>query len=280
MKDIPFSVYDIFGYLAPGFLVLVIIDSVYFRQLVLLKDPGLVTGILLIGAAYIIGHILAVPSAWLLERKVTKKWLKAPSISLFWKTHETFWNKVFGHYLERFPEPIRSNLLKQFSREIIKEDKEPGDMNIFFSKLTGNRIAPQNINLTKSGNLIYYHAYGKVKKDKDMMAVQNRFLQLYGFSRNMSFSFLFCFVLIPILLVLSFIFRSYDYGWYFQVIWTAKCLILSIGMLILSIAMFFCYLKLYRLYYRELFLAYGELPRRKLKDESQDEKGDKEAQGD
>ena len=71
MNRIPFSVYDFFGYLASGFLLIVAVDYVIGEQWVLREDLSVVLGLFWIVVAYIIGQIIAgiaatalAPNAW------------------------------------------------------------------------------------------------------------------------------------------------------------------------------------------------------------------------
>ena len=260
MKDIPFEVYDFFGYLAPGFLILVALDLTFFsscgeKHFLLRKDLGVVFGILWVGVAYVLGHILAGPSAWVLERLATKKWLRFPGITLFWKTRRGFWSKVFAHYLEQFPEPIRANLLKKFKKEM----KESSDGSSEFEELSlgsslldnENKEEQQNAMkiVKKAGSALYLHAYGMVQKDELTMAKLDRFLVLYGFSRNISFSF----GLAILIILLGYLTQgniSYSF------VWMGICCFACV-------ALFFCYLKFFRFWYRILFLAYLYTPQRR-----------------
>ncbi len=259
MKDIPFEVYDFFGYLAPGFLILVALDLAFFgscgdKHFLLRKDLGIVFGILWVGVAYITGHILAGPSAWVLERMATKKWLRAPSITLFWKTRRGFWSKVFAHYLEQFPEPIRTSLLKKFKKEIRENSDGSSDFEELplSSSLLDNENKEEQQNameiLKKAGSALYLQAYGRVQNDALTMARLDRFLVLYGFSRNISFGFgMAVFIILLDYLITGNISGSF--------VWIGLCCFACI-------ALFFCYLKFLRFWYRILFLAYLYPPQR------------------
>ena len=68
MNRIPFSVYDFFGYLSTGFLIMVAVDFVSGSLRILGDNPTVALGIVWIVIAYISGQIIANPSAWLLKR--------------------------------------------------------------------------------------------------------------------------------------------------------------------------------------------------------------------
>lgn len=279
MKDIPFNFYDFFGYLAPGFVILVVLGFVVFGPLVLLINPGVVSGTLVIGAAYLIGHILSGPSIWLLERIVAKGWLEAPSVNLFWHGPRGRCTKfVFGYYMKPLPRQIAKEVLERARKEgyefpqlrLLLEKASKDKEEKKKAKEEMKRIKKERKKIGKEGHRLYLHAYVKVKKDAVAMTLQDRFLGLYGFGRNTSFSFL-CASVITLI-------------FYVPAKWAFLCLTASIGMSscyvrLLStegifafctpalwfiscsfacVVMFFCYLKFYRLYYRELFFAYLE----------------------
>ncbi|UCE20038.1 MAG: hypothetical protein JSV84_06765 [Gemmatimonadota bacterium] len=338
MKDIPFSVYDFFGYLAPGFLILVILgfwpvtgkflqerfyhipqlqhtsdtpevqqksesaslpaqawrnysqltrvlennfklqetllksDTTNTSQLLealknnldmqralhtnllfleaqpkhflFRKDIGFVFFVLWVGVAYVLGHILAILSAWLLERMVTKKWLRSPSINLFWSRPKKgflmrSFNFIFEHYWEPLVEPLRRHILDALAKDKIIEERwiAEGWLPWGEPKIFGE-INRETENISRA---MYLHAYSKVKKEKWVREQLNTFLNLYGFSRNMSLSFILAGVI---------------------VLCCSNLVFLGLACVLVSILMFFCYLKFFRLWYRELFLAYGELQTR------------------
>src|SRR5258708_15369252 len=59
MDRIPFSVYDIFGCLVPGFLLLVAGDYALGSATLLHAEPGLLTAFFVAFIAYICGHLIA-----------------------------------------------------------------------------------------------------------------------------------------------------------------------------------------------------------------------------
>lgn len=160
MNRIPFSVYDFFGYLASGFLLMVAVDYVVGEQWMLQEDQSVVLGLLWIVAAYIIGQIIASPSAWLLERMVIGKWLIRPELNLLRDPPKKWWAKLFPGYFTTLPVAIRNRILEKAEVEGISEP----------------------------GQALFIHAFGKVKADENAMARLNTFLNLYGFCRNISFA--------------------------------------------------------------------------------------------
>jgi hypothetical protein len=95
MNKIPFSIYDFFGYLASGFLVLMAVDYVSARDWLIGGQLSTVLGIFWIVISYILGQILAGPSAWLLERIIVGKWLQRPNVNLFRDPPRKWWVRFF-----------------------------------------------------------------------------------------------------------------------------------------------------------------------------------------
>ncbi|HEV2671458.1 MAG TPA: hypothetical protein VGU74_10210, partial [Gemmatimonadales bacterium] len=78
MNRIPFSVYDFFGYLSTGFLILVAVAYSTGRIGQLHEPPGVVMGFFWLIAAYVVGHIIAHIASGLLEQKFLRGFLGSP----------------------------------------------------------------------------------------------------------------------------------------------------------------------------------------------------------
>ena len=223
MSRIPFSVYDFFGYLVPGFLFVAVMDfalvgTIAGERWVLRDDLGVVYGLTWTVVAYIIGHVLSSPSEWLLQEKIVRNWLKSPAINLF-NDHQRKSGRflLFSGYYKPLPSPIRKRILEKAKAEGINE----------------------------TGEALFYHAWGKVKKDQDAMARLYIFLYLYGFSRNVSFA---C-ALASLVIVAGCLVE----GSWGNLIWAFVSLFAAVGML-------YRYLKFYRLYSVDVFIVYDEMP--------------------
>jgi hypothetical protein len=223
MGRIPFSVYDFFGYLVPGFLLVAVMDfalvgPIAGERWVLRDDLGVVYGLTWTVIAYIIGHVLASPSEWLLQEIMVRKWLNSPNTNLFNdhpKKNGRF--RFFSGYYKPLPSPIRKRILEKAKAEGINE----------------------------TGEALFYHAWGKVKKDQDAMARLYIFLYLYGFSRNVSFACMLAFLVMVAGCVLE--------GSWINLTWAFLSLVAAVGML-------YRYLKFYRHYSVDTFIAYDEMP--------------------
>lgn len=245
MERIPFSFYDFFGYLAPGFLVLGVFDFfINNRYLFCYHEKDLIFWTMMIGLAYILGQILAYLSSWIIEGVLISKNLKSPSVNLLLnRKKKRMWKKIFKQYLKPFPIKIRIKLLKKAERE-----------KLVIPTLMGAAQSPTPIadeELTKELlddiKTFYLHAYGRVKMSELAMTQQDIFLKLYGFGRNIAFS---AFISLPVL-----VFRIFS-----PTPFHTPAGLWLILFLVASLAMFYIYLKFYRWYYREIFLAFGELP--------------------
>lgn len=170
MDKIPFSVYDFFGYLASGFILIVVIEHILGVKWLLTADLSAVFTLFWIVIAYIIGHINASIASWLLERKVAGKWLGFPSDNLFNDTSGKWKAKLFPGYFTSFPRKIQ---------QVVKD------------KATDEKM-------DKMGESLFIHAFATVKQNENTMARLNSFLNLYGFCRNISVALLFAFVILTV----------------------------------------------------------------------------------
>lgn len=194
MNRIPFSVYDFFGYIASGVLILAAVEYIVGKQWVFRNEKGVLFGLFWIILAYIIGQVLANPSAWLLERILVAKWLKRPNINLFENPPKIWLAKIFPGYYSPLPIQIR--------KKVIEKAKAEG--------------------ITETGEALFIHAFTKVKADKDAMARLNTFLNLYGFCRNISFT---CLIVALMILIGSWNEDTLD-----KLLWVFVAIIGSVGM--------------------------------------------------
>lgn len=168
MDKLPFSVYDFFGYLASGFLLLMTVDYMAAGEWIMREHQNMVLAIFWIILSYITGQILAGPSAWLLERNIVGKWLKRPNVNLFQDQPSSWWVRFFPGYFTPLPKTTRER--------VMEKAREAG--------------------VTETGEGLFVLAFGKVKMDKEAMARLNTFLNLYGFCRNIAFTSALCCVVI------------------------------------------------------------------------------------
>ncbi|MDP9469062.1 MAG: hypothetical protein M3Q71_00125 [Chloroflexota bacterium] len=196
MDRVPFSVYDIFGYLAAGFLFLVGVDYIMDTGWVIRNDLRLAPGILWTGAAFIIGQVLATPSSSLIEGWLLGCVLGRPSTNLFATGRPDDWRVTVlpGYY--RPLSPKTQERVRRRTREAGVEDV---------------------------GEDLFQLAFGAVKSQSETMARLETFVTRYGFCRNIAFTALLGIPLIPVLCAVS---GNWDRLWTLLV-----AVVVAIGML-------------------------------------------------
>jgi hypothetical protein len=219
MDKIPFSVYDFFGYLSAGFILLVGLAAAFAGTESWQHTPEAVVGILLVVIAYISGHVVANVSGYLIEGRLVRDVLGTPTRVLF-ATTQSAWAKLLPGYYRPLPERQREQVLARASLAGIHD---PGES-------------------------LFYHCFNAAKHDDATMARLSTFINLYGFCRNMTVSTL----IVAVALLVGTLTGSaktghlVSPGW-----WAAAAFVASIGLL-------YRYLKSYRHYGKEVFVSYAE----------------------
>jgi hypothetical protein len=214
VNRIPFSVYDFFGYLASGFLLVAAVDYIVGDGWVLHNTLGVALGVFWLLVSYITGQIIASPASFFLERLLVSKWLKQPSINLLQERPRTWRAWAFPGYYTPLPKPTQERV-----REKAKVDK-----------------------VNETGEALFIHAFGEVKKDEKNMPRLNTFLNLYGFCRNI------CFTCVVVTLVIMI--GSLALGTPEKLYWALASMAAAVGML-------YRYLKFFRQYSYELLITYA-----------------------
>lgn len=158
MDKLPFSAYDFFGYLASGFLVVLAGSYIGGYEWITKDDIGVTTGLLLLTASYIVGQVLASPSAWLYERVLVGKVLGRPNEILF-SDRKRWWRFLFPGYFSALP---------------------AGTQTAIFERVKGST--------SQSGEALFLRAFGVVKLEESCMSRLSDFRNMYGFCRNVSFA--------------------------------------------------------------------------------------------
>jgi len=223
MDKIPFSIYDFFGYLASGFLILGATDYAFNSGWLDKKEIGIGFGVLWIVIAYIFGHILANLSGHFLEAKMVRQILRCPEETLFADQPPSGWKRhIFPGYYNSLPIETRNRVIQK-------------------------AIAKAQISVP--GRALYFHCFGIVKRDEAARGRLNTFLNLYGFCRNVSLAS----IVAGGILVVGFL---ADWGYERKLdtekIWWA---VVALGV---AIGLFYRYLKFYRHYTVEVFITYAE----------------------
>lgn len=177
MPKIPFSVYDFFGYLACGFLLCATYDFTFGGQVLLVEKLPTTYAIFWTVMAYIIGHINANLSLWILEKNFVGRFLGKPEKILLNESLNFKWRKIiFPGYYSRINEEIC------------------------------NRISSKAEKLGVEGGpeTLFHHVRNYVKHDSTTWMRIEVFLERYGFCRNTSFALF----LSALILVISKIFNN------------------------------------------------------------------------
>lgn len=218
MDKIPFDVYDFFGYLASGAVIIVGIELIFGFPYVLGQELKLLDSLLLLLAVYVSGQLVATPAKALFEDIFVGKILGRPSINLFQEKKPRIWGLLFPGFYKPFPEQTRQRILAKAEGDGVKGTGE---------------------------DLFLYVRYGPVVlQDQRLMERLNSFLNKYGFSRNLSFSALL--IGVALLVRISF-WPTID----------ANLTKYAITALLVGILLFYRYLKFFRQYSYELFNVYA-----------------------
>ncbi len=158
MEKLPFSLYDFFGYLAAGALLLSAVDLGFFEARHVDEDPSLTGAILGVLAAYIAGHLVAGISSAALERGLVARVLGGSAHALL--TPVGGWRRrVFPGYLEPLPAAARQRL--------------------------GDRVQA-DVGAELTGEALFWHCYPIARERATTAARLATFLNLYGFCRNVA----------------------------------------------------------------------------------------------
>jgi hypothetical protein len=219
VDKLPFTVYDFFGYLSAGFVLLVGIAAAFTDSESWQRTPGAGIALLLIVMAYTTGHVVANVAGYLLESAFVRRMLGPPNKVLF-SEGKSRWARLFPGYFRPLVSEQRERVM---ARAAIRGITEPGEG-------------------------LFYHCFSAAKEDATTMARLETFLNLYGFSRNMSLATL---IVAGCLAAGSLSGNAKTGmliapGW-----WAAAALAASLGLL-------YRYLKFFRHYSVEVFVSYAE----------------------
>jgi hypothetical protein len=223
LDKLPFSVYDFFGYLAAGFVLLVGLAAAFVGSDDWQESPPTIVGLLLIVIAYAAGHVVANISGYLYEATLVRKGLKTPTVNLFRTDQPGNIAWLLPGYFKALPEAQRERVLQ---------------------------TAKERTGIDAPSEGLFFHCFGRVKSNEAVMARLNTFLNLYGFCRNMSLSLL----LVAIALTIgsaglgtAHTGRLVPPGW---------CIV---GCVVGGAGLLYRYLKFFRQYAVEVFTSYADL---------------------
>lgn len=219
-----FWAYDVFGYLLPGLMLLggyILTNSSVDRRLHAVRPHNdWVAAVVVLGGAYVLGHLIAAVSSFLLERLIVSRWLQYPTHHFFVRTSEP--NKIGNALLSGYLRPYSND----FRRAVEQRFEE---------KFKLNPSDPHDLFWVTWAYISMYHAAGYKRA--------THFLELYGFSRNTAMAVL---ALAPAPLFP---------GWTRVALWW----VWIPGLLIVAYLMFVDYLKLLRRLNDEVFRSFVSL---------------------
>jgi hypothetical protein len=221
MDRLPFSVYDFFGYLSAGFVVLLSLVAAFAGYEPLKDNPNAVVTVFLIVLAYTVGHLVANVSGDLLEHRLVRGVLSTPTgILMASKKLPGLAERFLPGYAVALPEGVRSRVAARADREGVAD----------------------------RGDALFFHCHALMKRDAVVLGRLDTFLNLYGFCRNMAMAA----VIAAIALAAGIVNGTANTGpdvapsW-----WIVIAAVAAIGL-------FYRYLKFLRQYGVELLTSYAE----------------------
>ncbi|EPE4062703.1 hypothetical protein ABFC59_05600 [Enterobacter hormaechei] len=274
MNQNPFSIYDFLGYLIPGGLFLYLL---YFCGITLdwdviiqLKKTAIAqeSSLSLLGyssiviLAYIIGHAIAICSAFLVEKYMNDT-LQYPSIYLFWELNNDFKDEVKKDcgrtikylIIKTILLPVfildRITFYKLYSRELTKELASPlwSMLEKSYKKIFSVDLSQLKNGYALQGDLfrLAYH-YSYEHSSNHQPKIQN-YVALYGFCRNVCLVFLLFFWVAFVRLLIN---TLTDEMFGFNILSTLSMLLMTY--------VFYCgFVKFYRRFTLEVFMAFSVL---------------------
>jgi hypothetical protein len=153
MNQLPFSVYDFFGYLACGAVVLAALIASFFGDASFQTSPTLPVGFLLVIVVYVLGQIVANVAGDLIERRIVRKRFGTPTEVLMGsRTPSKYEARFFPGYFRALPLGVQAQVRAR-----------AGD---------------------REGDDLFLHCHAQMKSDLVVQARLDTFLNLYGFCRN------------------------------------------------------------------------------------------------
>ncbi len=218
IDKIPFGLYDFFGYLASGLLIVVGMDVVFGFPQILSRDLTIIESAVLILGVYVAGQAVATPAKLILEDGLVDKVLKRPSVNLF-RTKRPFVRRFLAPgYYQQLPENGRRKVLDRAENEGVTGTSEELFLHV--------RYSPE------------------IRDNEAVMNRLNRFLANYGFARNLAFTSL---VVGLVILVAPRFLENPD----------PKLGKYGVAALVAGVLLVYRYLKFFRQYSYEMFNTYA-----------------------
>ena len=226
MKDwFPLTSYEFYAYLTSGMVVLAAADRAFMAsELAHQTDWKVVIIVFWAAIAYLIGHIVAIPSSAIFEHLIAKRVLRDPSAVILGlqrqRGREHFFGTVVGaREYEPFPADYRAGIVTKLARLL--------------------NVSESTIEADAAFQCAFVHA----RSIPDSAARMDSFLNQYGLCRNVSFASLIATVFLTILAC-----RTSD----------RTDILLAVGAAVLALGLFIRFIKFYAAYTREVFRAFNK----------------------
>lgn len=226
MKDwFPLANYEFYAYLTSGMVVLAAADRAFMGStLANHTDWKVVIAVFWAAIAYLIGHIVAIPSSAIFEHLIAKRVLRDPSAVILGLQPQRFRERCFGTVVgareyEPFPKDFRAAIVIKLARAL---------------NVTETSI---------QADAAFQCAFTPARSISDSASRMDSFLNQYGFCRNVSFANLVATVLLTILAR-----RTGD----------RIDTLLAVGAGVLALGLFIRFIKFYAAYTREVYRAFNK----------------------
>lgn len=226
MDKLPFSVYDFFGYLTAGFVVLASGDFAFRHGAGLASHPSIPLALVAVIGAYVVGQLVAHLAGGLLERGPLKL-AQPPEESLF---EDAGSNR--DHFL--LTRPAYRALETVTRSRVIRRARE-----------SGFPLEVQAADSSLGSKALWKHCFVRVRGDAPTASRLATFSLLADFARNVALSAFIAAVLIFIGHLAGT--AGHGRGW-----WALASVVIGAGL-------WHRYLRFRRLFHAEAYIAYAEL---------------------
>ncbi len=217
-----FSDYEIFAYVTVGAVALLVSDMAFGTHFIAGALWTVPDGAAILIGSYVLGQAIASPAAWILERQLVHRLLRAPSSTLFG---------------EAKPGPIRRWLFRGYY----------APLSAHLKTLVERKARANGASL--HGEDLFWAAFVQAKRDAHAADRLGAFIRLYGFCRNLTFVAA-CATFIFIAELITDIRHGAAQA-------AASDELRGAVALAVCVAMLFRYLKFYRAYSVEVFATYA-----------------------
>ena len=219
MHKIPFSEYDFFGHLVSGAIILAGFGFAAQGTEVFHHELGINEAVALVLGAYLIGHVVASVSSFLLERRLTRWIIGSSTTCMFSNTPIGGWRRLLSAHLKPLPPATAERVLAR---------------------------AKKQAGVGEPSEALFFHCFGVVRQEASTRERLTTFLSLYGFCRNAAMAALINAA------VMGFALGANSAA---GVDTLSAGFLVSV---VLAGVMYLRYLKFYRLYAVEVYVTYAE----------------------